>query len=332
MRQVKKVFFIFLSALPILFLGCVTLNHSELSKSKRSPSSIQPVFDAHLHTIGMSLEAKMPLLLEDIRKTFDFYENKQDLQGGIVLSPTFNLNLELPFSDLMLLNEEMSKQLKKSQKLIGLCGVDIHREQAVALAKACLELEGFSGIKLRNFSLDPEDYGGDRSRLDRFIEILKLVEARHGIVLAHFSGPVGESEIDRGRNGSAEKAKYFYEILSKFKNVKFIVAHSGMYSFIGLNGIRELARLNNKRHAQIYLEISSSFDMAEARNDQGFQNKLISAWKDYGVDRILYGSDYPYPGNELEVILQTPMLSENDKQKIFLMNGLALMREASGHL
>lgn len=104
------------------------------------------------------------------------------------------------------------------------------------------------------------------------------------------------------------KARRLYNVIQKFPRLQFIGAHFGGYS-----EWHEAADI--LQGTGIYVDTSSSLEWL----DPDETRKLIDI---YGVEHVLYASDYPMwdPGSELERLLRTPM---TDDERELILHGNA---------
>lgn len=150
---------------------------------------------------------------------------------------------------------------------------------------------GLKGVKLhpdiQGFKLD--DY--------RCLKIYELCEGRLPVLLH-----TGDKRYDMSNPNRLAP------ILETYKDLTVIGAHFGGYS------VWEDAKRMLPKYPNIYVDCSSSFF---AMND----DEIMQAIDAFGVDRVLFGTDYPMwePKTEIERLLSLK-LSDDDYEKIFHLN------------
>ncbi len=103
------------------------------------------------------------------------------------------------------------------------------------------------------------------------------------------------------------------KMVENHKDVVFVMAHPGKYDMI----MRHIARM--QKHENCYLDLSGTGIFR-----YGVTRRLIDM---VGVDRILFGTDYPScnPGMFVGGILFDNLLKDSEKEKIFSLNAKRLL-------
>jgi predicted TIM-barrel fold metal-dependent hydrolase len=332
----------------IIFCAILVISTKAFSYQKKHH------IDFHVH-LGIDIQKDLNSYKIEIDKILKL----KNLKKAIVITPTYLHSRHDPGNNdmtsfktvehILKLNTFISQEIAAhSEKISGLCGISIHREDAVETAELCLKLPGMIGIKLRNFSLNPKEngtyFGNPLTILKRFERLIKLSHDTRTVVLSHFSGNQAELE-------GLFQVNQLLHIMNKYPKAKLIIAHSGIDSFIGLEGLshignfyKENSQLANTRN--IYLDISKTFSMAAigikwdtiekkyqhtATWDQA--KDYVTAWKTFGMDYIVFGSDYGCESDsegtvevldELDIV-DCPYLSDREKDQIFITNAERLL-------
>ncbi len=156
---------------------------------------------------------------------------------------------------------------------------------------------GLCGVKLhpdiQNFKID--DY--------RMLKIYELCEKHKIPILMH----CGDSRYD---NSNPNR---LLPIIDIYNELTIIGAHFGGYS-VWDEAVEKLAG-----HDNFYVDTSSSLFKLDAKKAR----EIIDA---YGVDRVMFGTDYPMwkPDEEIERFMQLE-LSEEERKKILFDNAAKLL-------
>lgn len=153
-----------------------------------------------------------------------------------------------------------------------------------------------AGVKLIG-ELCPYIYKWDDYSSDNFSVLLDEA-AKHNMIVSFHSQ--GEDEMDK--------------MVTSHKDVIFVAAHPGEYGEF----MRHLERM--KMSENYYLDLSG-YGMFR----HGMLRRLIDT---VGVDRILFGSDYPTcnPGMYIGGVLLDTLISDTEKEKIFSENAKKLLK------
>lgn len=149
--------------------------------------------------------------------------------------------------------------------------------------------------------------------------IFNFAQKRDLTILIHSGRDPGPFEIPTLRHVKASHPKYWIKHLKKVKT-NIIFAHLGGYGEISqgnddwLDSVLELTHIN----PNIYLDTSA---VTYALTDP----KIVAKLREFGFDRILFGSDTPVVhGTSMEhsknVISKTNLLSKNEKNMILREN------------
>ncbi|MFT6633368.1 MAG: putative TIM-barrel fold metal-dependent hydrolase [Bacteriovoracaceae bacterium] len=209
-----------------------------------------------------------------------------NVKTAFLISPSFtmrNRDIDLSgedFSDTWSFQEKyipvMDKQVSDiSQKypgrFIGFCGLNYTwtPSSAEKRVKECLDLPGMKGIKMHSFSTTKE-LPLRVEKVEKVIDAtLNKVKAKKPIILWHIKPTLeNNKEID-----------ILFQMALKYPDSKFIIAHS-MYRASSIEYLLSLEKRYGKRLENLFLETSA----AEPK-------KLKDSWVNFGLDRVLYGSD-----------------------------------------
>jgi predicted TIM-barrel fold metal-dependent hydrolase len=200
--------------------------------------------------------------------------DKDHVKMAFLISPSFHIDQhaysksipewrrDLKYVPVM--NKRVSDIIQKSPgKYIGLCGFNAEWEpdfssQAVS---SCMKLPGMKGLKIHSYLglvTSPEKQKTLKTILDHNFK------KGPGVILWHLKE---ESELD-----------FLLSLLKDYPETKFVIAHS-MYDPALVNKILEKEK-SEGRFNNLYLETSAADP-----------SKMKKSWSDFGMDRILYGSD-----------------------------------------
>lgn len=171
----------------------------------------------------------------------------------------------------------------------------------------------------------------------RFEDIAAAVQAAGGGTI---STHLADSE-----NPSSSEVDALIEIAAKYPKVTFIICHSGIFhgagaKGFGLDGLKKIGkhfRDNPQLPQNIWTDLSSmarNLMLENAFPDRcaflARQAELAQAWREFGIHRVLFGTDGNILANGLESqewtkknvsgVLSNPYLSAADKKKIFSEN------------
>jgi predicted TIM-barrel fold metal-dependent hydrolase len=199
-----------------------------------------------------------------------------------------------------------------------LCGVPFQRDDAEEVAAGCLPIPRVRGLKLRNFNIQ----SAEDSR--KFEALVKLANGYGALILAHFAPLPSQGEDPNSKN--LEETQKLVTIMDRFPRAILVIAHSGTGSFVGpaqYAWIGDHYRQNPGTVRNIYIETSDSFDSADRGTVREDAETWIRSWKPFGLDRVVYGSDYPsmgpvpeVPGSPLPYLASTNALPPHERASI----------------
>jgi len=167
----------------------------------------------------------------------------------------------------------MEMAQKYSNRLIGFGCFEPAGENVVAEVERCIEA-GISGIGELAFY----QTGIDESALDRLAPIMDLCAGRDLPVLIHTNEPVGHEYHGKTPITMAQ----IYRLIKRFPGNKIVLAHwGGGIFFFGL-----LKKDVKESFENVYFDTAATPYLYDADIYQ-IADKII------GVDKILFGSDYP---------------------------------------
>lgn len=162
---------------------------------------------------------------------------------------------------------------KYPERLIGFGCFEPSGKDVVTEAERCIAA-GVSGIGELAFY----QTGIDESALDRLAPIMELCAARNLPVLIHTNEPVGHDYHGKTPVTMAQ----IYRLVKRFPGNKIVLAHwGGGIFFFGLLKKEVKGSLKN-----VYFDTAASPYLYDSKIYQ-IADKII------GVDKILFGSDYP---------------------------------------
>jgi predicted TIM-barrel fold metal-dependent hydrolase len=314
-----------------VFLCAVGVATAFASPSRPSPSFV----DFHNHVFGeykVQSDATHPQDNYHLFFPGDFESElkafPQDGNLRLVITPSF-MPTHFEFSteeELSSVNVRVSNAIKaESGRFLGLCGIPLRLDFAMNVARHCLSLPRMVGFKVRFYLIDEIGTSESWKNLEKLVA---LADEKKTIVLAHFRG----GRVDeKGRQwiGDPTQTKLLIDLMATHPNASLVIAHSGIDSFVGLNGLTQIGE-NYRSHPNlprnIYLEISQSvmqtFGHGGAKSWEGFE-PIIQAWRDFGMDRVLLGSDAPFESDPL--IWDTELLTEKEKRLIAIENAKSIL-------
>jgi predicted TIM-barrel fold metal-dependent hydrolase len=170
-------------------------------------------------------------------------------------------------------------------RLVPFCAVPIGPEWSVEVARAGAQ-NGCVGLKLH-----PQASGVDlreEASANALHALLRLAEEEHLVVLIHSSLP---------REGEPTA---LLDVVRAHPRTRIVLAHS-----LG-NDFRLLA---SARAEHLYVETSAVVFWARTDDDR---RELVEAWRAFGIDRVLFGSDWPVitPSETLHRLSELPLTDE----------------------
>jgi len=161
--------------------------------------------------------------------------------------------------------------------------------------KKGIERLGFSALKIYPI------YDNIPVTDERWKPIFRFAEERNMIILSHTE-----------ENNNLCAPEIFLKIAKKYKNIKWVLAHSGVFP----SG-RKSAVMVAKKCDNVYLEISSSYE-----NFRSIEELVEGA----GEDRVLFGSDMPLMDPRIHIgRVVTAEISDIAKEKILGLNASNLL-------
>lgn len=158
--------------------------------------------------------------------------------------------------------------VKESKRLGGhipVCGLDPRSRSWKKILKDCFDI-GMKAVKIHTVSAKFELK--DSKNFNHLVSILKEIEYLRLPVIFHGYFPDQKDEAIK-----------HLELIEKFPKIRFALAH-----MLG----KDLSLLKGKKFSNLYLEVSASifwyFDKKE---------ELRKTFYSLGIDRILFGSDWP---------------------------------------
>lgn len=215
-------------------------------------------------------------------------------------------------------NQEIAELVKRNpSKFIGFGSVNPNRDKYHVETK----LQEISDLGLKGVKLLPTLQLFNPSENKNFEKICEYCEKNKKIILYHTGcdpGPWEDPIISEDAN-----PKYLTEVLERY-NPKIILAHSGSYS-VWYPGIwfKEALELG-KKFDNVY------FDTAAVSSFIFLEKNLNKVRETVGLDRLLFGSDYPVVWGssmeyEVSFIKSCRYLTDKEKEKILGLNAVGLL-------
>lgn len=225
-----------------------------------------------------------------------------NIEKSIVAS--IALHLDMGNDDLMIYNNHVSSEVKKSKgKLIGFCTVDpFEGDRSKSTLKHCIEDLGFKGLKLH--PCFQQFYPNDQ-RLYPFYEEMQ----NYGKPILFHTGGIGIVPY-KDAYGSPQ---YLDDVGCDFPGLTIILGHGGRMLY-------DQTAILLRKHKNMYADISTNFGRSDKYNFQPLEWLLykVKVWAG-SLDRVLFGSDYPFYFQEETLdILDRAKRSLNKKNKNFI--------------
>jgi predicted TIM-barrel fold metal-dependent hydrolase len=272
---------------------------SACAHAARPAQPIVPRVDYHQHLVSPAF-APIVRLPERNGQALLRELDAAGIQRAIVLSVGYSFADErkaLPDPDALTRaeNDWTSAEVAKSGgRLIGFCGANPMRAEALREIERCLALPGMVGIKqhLGNGGVTLRD----TAHLRRMQELFALAQRRRAPVLVHM-------RARGGANYGGEDARLFLSrVVSQAPDVEIVVAHLG-YSGPGypdqddvMAAFGEAAERNDPGMRNLYFDVATNVTAETTPAGAALVAKRI---RQVGVERVLYGSDLSPPGGSI---------------------------------
>jgi predicted TIM-barrel fold metal-dependent hydrolase len=235
----------------------------------------------------------------------------------------FFQELILYYPDLKSSNEEIADMVRKNpDKFIGFGSVNPNKDEEYVEAKL-REISdfGFKGIKML-----PTLQMFTPVENKNFERICEYCEKNRKVLLYHTGcdpGPWESPELSEDAN-----PKYLTSVLEKYSPT-IILAHAGSYSAYKPGIWFEEALELGKNFDNVY------FDTAAVSSFIFSEKNLKRIKETVGVDRLLFGSDYPVVWGsdmkyEVDFIESCKYLTEEEKEKILGLNAARILNITGG--
>ena len=218
--------------------------------------------------------------------TYKEFLNSKNVKFAFLISPSFHISK----SDTPTIPERMWSQDETNipkmdariselvqshpDRLIGFCGMNYswQTEESIARVNSCLQLPGMKGIKMHSYTADDKHQLKDSQ--ESVDKVLASVENKKPFILWHIK-PCGEDY----KNCDLNEVNFVYEMAKRYPHILFIIAHS-MYEPEAVQLLIDREKQDGVRLSNLFLETS-----------EGDPKKMKQAWDDFGLDRLLFGSD-----------------------------------------
>lgn len=204
------------------------------------------------------------------------------IASRVIVILDFGLELGEADASVEEINSEILEICARSERrLIGFCGVDPRRKNAIALVKDAFRLHGAKGLKLHPTA--------DWSLLDDVCQDLVSVSASYGApVLAHLG-----KTIDILSDANAEP-EAFVELARRFPASQFVAGHCGFYLW------ESFVRQKESVPRNMFFDIAGWQEMYPGKPE-----KLAYALAELSEafpGRICFGTDAPFYGYNVPLI------------------------------
>lgn len=349
-------FSLFCGLLPLLATFSIAHGSKTPPGANQSPELVDTTgltiaFDMHTHAMGLETAEGVQnysLLLQD-----RLFEKAALISPSYLAQPGLlrRDGSEISVSEILVrkrAQDQAASLLVQTypDRLIGLCGISLdwlERENTNSTLE-CLDLAGMTGLKVRFVSgvyLSEPQYrdhleallNAGRDKI-RFV-LLHLVTYEHARRNPDHSG---YSEWVRLDEREIETAVRF---MKNYPEIQFVLAHN----LFGPRMVHYFAeKVREQEVANYWLDTShvlpATLHADPELSEEEFHDRYAQAWRDLGVERVLFGSDViagvrgvedPYALyvnsqsyiEEKLAIFLNPSLSDREKEKILLTNGIA---------
>jgi predicted TIM-barrel fold metal-dependent hydrolase len=273
---------------------------SACTTTARTSSEIVPLADFHQHLVSPAF-AQIAKLPERNGAALVRELDAAGIRSAVVLSVGYSFADErkkLDNPDFLTRQENdwtSAQVVANAPRLIGFCSANPLRDAAIDELDRCLSLPGMSGIKLHlgNGGISLRDSG----HLARVQRVFGLAERRRVPVLVHM----------RARGGmvyGAEDARIFLaKVMPMAPSVEVIVAHLGASSpgYVAQNDevmavLAEAVRHKDPSVRNLYVDPSANVTADITPADAALITRRM---RNFGLRRILYGSDLNAPGGSI---------------------------------
>ena len=223
-------------------------------------------------------------------------------------------------------NDWTSRQVTaNAPRLIGFCSANPLRPAAFAEITRCLDLPGMVGIKI---------HMGNAGISLRKPEHLKIMQQLFALAERHRAPVLVHMRARTGTDYGAEDARLFMEQVAPMApSVEVIVAHLGASSpgYAAQNDdvmavFAEAAQRKDPRIRNLYIDASANITADISAEDAALAAKRM---RDFGLRRILYGSDLTAPGGSIRAgweIFSTKMPLTPAELRTIARNRLSFVR------
>lgn len=222
------------------------------------------------------------------------------------------------YPDLKSSNQEIADLVRKNpDKFIGFGSVNPNKDECYVEAK----LQEISDFGLKGIKMLPTLQMFNPSENKNFEKICEYCEKNKKVILYHTGcdpGPWENPAISEDAN-----PKYLTEVLERY-SPKIILAHVGSYSAWKPGIWFEEALELGKKFDNVYFD-------AAAVSSFIFSEKILNRIREtIGLDRLLFGSDYPVVWGsdmkcEVDFIKSCKYLTDEEKRKILGLNAMELL-------
>lgn len=332
---------------------CITMFVATPSQSNERPISL----DSHLHfEFGRSGDPSR--VIEKLEAYFQYSK----AQKALAISPAYLVNEKFELFRGMrhlrdVFNQSTATVVSRfPDRLVGLCGLGHLWQDGSEVLSRCLSYEGMKGIKLRVVDNDDIERLTIPYIFNNLIRALDQNRDKVKVVLIHMPGAYPYNYFRQYYDPNKLKQEYnddvadiakLIELGEMFPDIQFVVAHS-MYSHVLVKELALMAKARRLRN--FWIEVSQSLTHINPEHwRSGYHKKswrnFVSAWRELGIDRILFGSDQVLGDNgileieddqgkafqdQLNSIVNNPYLTVKEKEGILRTNGQSLVEYLQG--
>lgn len=291
----------------LLFVLCVLLTAGYPFLANGETTSVKPswMLDAHLHYNGPEESTR-----EASPAYFGYrrFIKENHFQKAFLISPSYHVSRKLTMTGSFYQNESEIESLDRATSIIaqqypdrfvGLCGLNLDWSESEMIQRVttCLTLPGMKGVKVHSLASRNEQTVKDHRVHKNLKQLLSVLAEQQVFVLWHL-----RVDIPVSLSCVAPELTEAFSFAHEFPSITFIFAHS----FLCENVLTEfliLEKGKGSRLENVFAETSNTY----------FNS--ANAWKEFGWDRVIFGSDNR-PSGELKNLSQRLKLTPEQIHQI----------------
>lgn len=241
----------------------------------------------------------------------EYHDYVEKFGNSKIMSDYWNKSENL----IKVLDERTSELVIKSKgRLIGLCGLNYEwdLDKMKKRLHYCLNLPGMKGVKIHAHAHNDVDFLKSLIAQQNLASIFEEIEKYNPAILWHLHPTLPEN-CNSASDCDFNEITFIYNLAKKHNRIQFILAHS-MYDERYIDFLRGLEIIDKTRLANLYLETSAT------------EYDLVSAWRRFGLDRVLFGSDN-FNKNNFTFRGLNAVFNQDEVHQIGTVNAVELLRK-----